>query len=127
MADAYFDTTVFIDYFRGHTGAEYLVLQTLMDRRPLYSPVSVFELWLRPMSRQEEARHLALLRLCEEAQFDSQAAVMMASWLRIQPRSGRRRMLGDAIIAASAAIRGATIYTRNVRDLARFYPNVQSY
>jgi predicted nucleic acid-binding protein len=36
-------------------------------------------------------------------------------------------MLGDAMIAATAASLGSTIYTRNPRDLARFYADVQSY
>jgi predicted nucleic acid-binding protein len=127
MADAYFDTTVFLDYLRGDDGAVELVQRVFAAERPYYSPITVFELWLRSMDRIEESRHLAMLAACREAAFDGDAALIMASWLRIHPRSGRRRMLGDVIIAASAAVRGATIYTRNVRDLSRFYPNVQSY
>lgn len=50
----------------------------------------------------------------------------MASWLRDQARSGRKRLLGDTVIAATASL-GATIYTRNPRDFTRFYPDVQSY
>jgi predicted nucleic acid-binding protein len=51
----------------------------------------------------------------------------MASWLVSQSRSGRRRLLGDAIIAATAASLDATVVTRNPRDFTRFYSDVQSY
>ncbi|HET9477289.1 MAG TPA: PIN domain-containing protein [Dehalococcoidia bacterium] len=128
MADVLFDTTVFVDAYGGHPGARLLVEQVIRrDQRTFYSPVTVFELWLKPMSREEESRHRTLLATCMEAPFDSTAARIMADWLRSQLRSGRRRLLGDAMIAASAASLGATIYTRNPRDFTRFYTDVKSY
>ena len=68
MADALFDTTVFIDAYNGHQGAEHLVQQVITGARTAsVSPISVFELWLRSMTRREEMRHRALLALLEEA------------------------------------------------------------
>jgi predicted nucleic acid-binding protein len=128
MSDAILDTTVFIDARNGLAPA----LDLLARLRALgvslrYSPITVFELWLRPMLRDEEAAHLGLLATCTEAPFDSRAARIMASWLSGHPRSGRKRMLGDAMIAASAASLGAAIFTRNPRDFTRFYTDVQGY
>lgn len=128
MTDVLLDTTVFVDAYINHPGVRLLLRQIRHGAlRALYSPIAVFELWLQPMSRDEESRHLSLLAACAEAPFDSAAARVMADWLRPQPRSGRRRLLGDAMIAATAASLGATIFTRNPRDFTRFYTDVKSY
>jgi len=72
-------------------------------------------------------RHRALLALLEESYFDSDSARLMAAWLQVAPVSRSQRLTGDAIIAATAAARGEVIYTRNVADFVRLYPNVRSY
>lgn len=72
-------------------------------------------------------RYRALLALLEEAPFHSGAALVMASWLQTYSGGLRRRIVGDAMIAATAASRGETIYTRNARDFKRLYPDVRSY
>jgi len=128
MTDVLLDTTVFVDAYIDHPAVRVLLAQIHNGAsRAFYSSITVFELWLKPMSRDEEARHRTLLAACNEAPFDSTAARVMADWLRPQPRSGRRRLLGDAMIAATAASLDATIFTRNPRDFTRFYANVQSY
>lgn len=128
MTDVLLDTTVFVDAYIDHPAVLPLLTQIRNGAlRAFYSSITVFELWLKPMSRDEEARHRTLLAACNEAPFDSRAARVMADWLRPQPRSGRRRLLGDAMIAASAASIGATIFTRNPRDFTRFYTDVKSY
>ncbi len=128
MADVLLDTTVFVDAYVIRPGVSLLVTQIQHGvLRALYSPITVFELWLQRMSRDEESWHRSLLADCVEAPFDSNAARVMADWLRAQPRSGRRRLLGDAMIAATAASLDATLITRNPRDFTRFYTNVQSY
>ena len=128
MADALFDTTVFIDAYNGHQGAEHLVQQVITGARTAsVSPISVFELWLRSMTRREEMRHRALLALLEEAYLDASAARQMAGWLKGSARPVRLRLAGDATIAATASERGEPLYTRNVRDFQRFYANVRSY
>ena len=128
MTDALFDTTVFIDAYNRHGGAEALVRRVVRGSLTAsYSPMTVFELWIRPMQRQEEMRHRALLALLEESYFDSDSARLMAAWLQVAPVSRSQRLTGDAIIAATAAARGEVIYTRNVADFVRLYPNVRSY
>jgi predicted nucleic acid-binding protein len=128
MSDALLDTTVFIDVHLGYPRAVDLI-PALRHRfeRLLHSPITVFEIWLRRMTPYETARHMAFLELTTEVAFDNYAARIMATWLTTQPRSGRRRLLGDAMIAATAASIGATIITRNPRDFTRFYADVQSY
>jgi predicted nucleic acid-binding protein len=128
MADVLLDTTVFIDVYIGNLRATRLIEQFEQStRRMLYSSITVFELWLRPMTRTEESQHLLLLRTCDEAPFGGRAARIMASWFSGHPRSGRRRLLGDAMIAATAASLGATIFMRNPRDFTRFHTDVQGY
>ena len=128
MPDLLFDTTVFVDDYNDNPAAAAAVADVLLgQKRAFYSPVTVFELWLHEMARDEEARHRALLGACISAPFNDDAARVMSSWLSLQPRSGRRRLLGDAMIAATAAALGLTILTRNPRDFTRFYANVQSY
>lgn len=128
MTDALVDTTVLVDLYHRLPSAQ-RVLRDLL-RRPVriyYSPVTVFELSLRVVDRDEESEHVAQLAAFIQAPFDNGAARIMASWLASQSRSGRRRLLGDAIIAATAASLGATVVTRNPRDFTRFYSDVQSY
>lgn len=128
MTDALVDTTVLVDLYHRLPSAQG-VLRDLLQRpvRIYYSPVTVFELGLKRMDSFEESAHAALFAALTEAPFDNRAARIMASWLSSQPRSSRRRLLGDAIIAATASSLGATIYTRNPRDFTRFYTNVESY
>jgi predicted nucleic acid-binding protein len=116
MAHAFLDTTAFIDYWVDYPGVRGRLNEILRSADSLFfSPVTTFEPWVRRMDRTEEARHLSLLDLCTEAPFDGRAS------------SGRRRLPGDAIIAATAASLGATIHARNPRDFIRFYTDVQSY
>ncbi len=128
MADAVFDTTVFVDAYLLHPGAMQLLLDARRGRMDAaYSPVSVYELWLQPLTRRGETFHLATMSVLDEIPFGAAAARLVADWLRGSSRAARLRLASDAMIAASAATVGATVYTRNVRDLSRFYPNVQPY
>ena len=128
MADALFDTTTFIDYYRGYEGARTLIESAASGRvAASYSPFSVVELWIRPMERPEELEYLALLSLLEEAPLTRGVAQLAALWLRGESRLSRQRLIGDALIAATAAVRDEPIYTRNERDFARFGVRVRSY
>jgi predicted nucleic acid-binding protein len=127
MADALFDTTVFIDYSRGDAAAGRLVDPVLIGTTTAsYSPVTVFELWVG-ISRDEELVFRALMALMEEAVFDAEMASQAAEWLRLLPLPMQENLIRDAFIAATAKLREEPVYTRNVRDFARFYANVQSY
>jgi predicted nucleic acid-binding protein len=128
MVSAVFDTTVFMDAFLGDGGASSLI--SWATRRPGtagYSPVTIYELWLQDMSRTEQAFHQSVLMKLHEIAFVSSAAIQVAIWLRRHTRSTRLQRAADAMIAATAASLGATIYTRNPRDFTRFYADVQSY
>ncbi|SRR6266540_1772078 len=128
MTDAVFDTTVFIDSYLGHQGALTL-LSAATDGRleAMYSPITAYELWVRPMGRAAEIFHIAVLSALQDIPVTSALARQVADWPRVATRSQRLRLAADAMIAATAASLGATIYSRNPRDFSRFYTNVQSY
>ncbi len=128
MADALFDTSVFIDYYRGDSRARELVEQIIAGTLTgAYSPISVFELWLGNMGQAEASTYEDLLVLLEEAVFDGHVAKRAANMLQSVSAQDRQRLLGDAFIAATAAERGETIYTRNVRDFQNLNVNVSTY
>lgn len=79
------------------------------------------------MNRHEEFFHQATLRVLRELPVSAREARQVADWLRPSTRAQRLRRATDALIAASAASIGATIFTRNPRDFTRFYTDVQSY
>ena len=128
MSDAVFDTTVFIDSYKGNRGATALI-ETVTEGGLVgwYSPLVVYELWVYPMARDEEFFHQAMLQVLRELPVSSRETRQVAEWLRPWTRPQRLRRATDALIAAGAASIGATIYTRNPRDFTRFYTDVQSY
>jgi predicted nucleic acid-binding protein len=128
MPDAVFDTTVLIDYYRGISAAGGLVTSAREGTLVAWcSPITVYELWLRPMEREEETFYLSLLFTARELPFTRTAARQVGVWLRTATRQQRLALAADAMIAASAAERNLTIYTRNPRDFTRFYTDVQAY
>jgi predicted nucleic acid-binding protein len=129
VADALLDTTFFIDLRRGDVGAAGLWLRIRNESiSGAYSAVSGYELWLsKRLSQADETFFTAVFRLLEEAPLTAEAAVQAAMWLRDLPRRTRDRRLRDAFIAASAHLRGETVYTRNVADLRRFHQDVERY
>lgn len=127
MIDAVFDTRVFIDAFNRQESAA-ILMAAIGNRIAVgYSPITVYEPWLRYMTRSEEAFHTSALTALQEIPFDSASARQVALRLRGYTRSQRLQRASDDMIAATAASVGATIYTRNPRDFTRFYPDVQSY
>ena len=79
------------------------------------------------MGRREELAYVTLLALLEQVEVTSSIGRRAAQWLRSYSRLARQRLVGDALIAATAAERSDTLYIRTVRDFTRFYPNVQAY
>lgn len=128
MTDAVFDTTVLIDAYNGRQGAMIVLSDVATGRlTAAYSPVTIYELWIRSMSRSEEAFYTSVLATADEVAFDSAMARQVAEWLTSVTRAQRLRLAADAMIAATAASLGATVITRNPRDFTRFYSDVQSY
>lgn len=128
MADALFDTSVFIDFYRGEQGAR-LLFEQVRERSlaASYSTFTVFELWLGNMTQEEKNRHIDLLYELEEARFDGQVARTAADLLRGISSTARHRLLGDALIAATALTRSEPIYTRNARDFEQLGVKVNRY
>jgi len=129
MTEAVFDTTVFIDAYEGQGGAVEL-LRACRSREldAGCSAVTIYELWLREMNRDEELFHtIATSSTIPSAAFTSDMALRVARWPKPLSRQQRLRLAADAMIAATAAILGATIYTRNPPDFTRFYTDVRSY
>jgi predicted nucleic acid-binding protein len=128
MTDAVFDTTVFIDSYNGDTRATALMDAATAGRiRGAYSPITIYELWVRAMDRREEGFYNSVLPRFAEQPFTQQLGRKVAAWLQPLSRQRRLQLAAGAIIAATAASLSATPYTRNPRDFSRFYTNVQSY
>ena len=128
MADVLFDTTVFIDYYRGDAGAKDLI-DAVIDGSltASYSSLTSFEIWIGIDDREEELDFLAMLSQCEEAPLTAAMARTAAIWLKgLSPRRAEG-LFRDALIAATANERGEAIYTRNVRDFERLSIDVRTY
>ena len=128
MADVLFDTTVFIDYYRGDAGAKLLIDSLLAGSLTAsYSSLTSFEIWIGISSRGEEIDFLAMLSQCEEAPLTASMARAAAIWLKgFSPRRAEG-WFRDALIAATANERGEAICTRNVKDFERFAFHVRPY
>lgn len=129
MGDLY-DTCVFIDYWNGDSAAVSLI--DSVRKNPLsasYSAISVMELWqFAGLGRQEEIEYVALTRyFLQEAPLSASVAMKAGTWLRSYSRANRMKLTADALVAATAEVRGDTVRTRNLRDIQRFYGKVQNY
>jgi len=130
MSDALFDTGVFIDWWRGDTGAVNLVDGVKTGHLTAsYSSLTIAELWQLPeLGRQEEIEYVALTRrYLQEAPLGFEAARLAGRWLRDCTSNQRRELFADALIAATAQLRGEPVYSRNDRQLRRFYADIQPY
>ena len=128
MADALFDTTVFINYFNGDPAARDLLHPVLAGATTAaVSAVSWFEIWLGLRDHEEQMDFQGILGACEQAPLTNDVACLAAEWLRgISPRRAEA-LFRDALIGANAAERGEPVVTRNTTDFNRFGVNVRSY
>lgn len=124
-----YDTTVFIDYWRGDQGARALVQRArLSPNSATYSPLSAMELWQYPrLTRKEEIEYVALTLFLREAPVTTSIGRQAGQWLRGGRRHDRMRLAADALVAATAQETGDTVRTRNVADISKFYSRVQPY
>lgn len=108
------DTVALIDWFCGRTGVRSYLEDILQgNAEGAFSTISEIEIWqgLRP---GEEPAHEAMLALLRRVPVD-QAIARRAGELRRQ--FGLSELsLPDAAIAATAAVTGRTVLTRNSRD-----------
>ena len=113
------DTDVLIDHFHSHEAA--LVFMSGLaeiNERLAISVVTLTEL-LAGMRSGEEDRTEQLLNLFEVLPIDEVIGRQAAEYLRAYRRS-HRIDFGDALIAATALVNGAELFTRNVKH----YPMV---
>ena len=128
MADALFDTTVFIDYYKGDPGADALMQAVFNGSMTAsHSAITHFEIWSGIRGYHEEIDYLATITWCEEAVLSASMARSAARLLRRFTASRSEAPFRDALIAATASERGEAIYTRNVRDFRRLYSDVRTY
>jgi len=128
MADALFDTTVFIDHYHGDPGAMYLFTRlTRGELKAYYSPITTLEIWVGIKTVQEEVDYSAMLSLMDEAPVTSAIARTASAWLRGQSPRRSDLLLRDALIAATATHHRLTLYSKNVRDFQRLHGDVNAY
>lgn len=70
---------------------------------------------------------IALLEPIEFIQPGPESALEAGRWRAEARRAGRALSLADALIAAAAAVAGATVLTRNARDFALTPVSVETY
>ena len=129
MSELY-DTCVFIDYWNGDKSAKSLIIKAMNCPNTVsYSPISAYEIWLsKKMGRQEEIEFIALTQhFLQDTGLTTNAAKKAGQSLVSYQRNQRMRLASDAIIASTAEERGDKIRTRNIKDLTKFYKNVEVY
>jgi hypothetical protein len=124
--NALVDTSVLIDYLRGHEGAAG-VLETERSAGPLHaSEITRLEV-LAGMRPAEEAGTRALLSTLiwhtVDADVAEQAGELGRRWLRSHPTIDG----ADLAIAATTILNGSRLLTRNVRHFPMFAQLSQPY
>ncbi len=108
------DTDILIDHFHSNKAAlSFMKDLSGADEQLAISAVTVTEL-LGGMRPGEEARTERLLALFDILPVDETVGRQPAAYLRAFRRS-HRIDLGDAVIAATAFLHGAELFTRNVK------------
>jgi predicted nucleic acid-binding protein len=105
------DTSIWIAFFQGETGADIELLdQALRDRQVVMVPVVLTELLSEPKLSAEVAKTLSQLLLLEiDAGYWQRAGELRAKVLAKR----RKARLGDALIAQSCVDRGIPLLTRD--------------
>jgi predicted nucleic acid-binding protein len=125
-----YDTCVFIDYWNGDSAASTLINKAVNSPKTVsYSPISVVELWQSAkLERQEEIEFAALTQhFLQDAGLNTNVAKRAGQSLMSYHKHQRMQLTSDAIIAATAEERGDKIRTRNIKDIKKFYSNVEIY
>jgi predicted nucleic acid-binding protein len=120
------DTSVLVDVLRGDPGAMTAYLTARRRRKCTVSTVTVAELLAGLRSGEEDALAAALDGV-EVAPIDLEVGVtagrLAATWGRSHPGIG----MADHIVAATAILGGAELWTRNVRHFPMFPGLVSPY
>lgn len=108
------DTNIIIDHLRGKSAAlEFLELNIKDGKKLLLSVIARVEL-MSGMRPDEEAKIESFLSIFEEVVINRDVAVIAGRYMNTYARSHGLNT-ADAIIAASAKFRSATLYTLNIK------------
>ena len=108
------DTDILIDHFHGNEAAKAFIREKLLSGETLtISVVTVSEI-IAGMRSGEEQRTEMLFGLFNIFPVDVTIARIAGAYLNRYP-SANELDLGDVLIAATALVNGAELYTRNVR------------
>ena len=106
------DTDVIIWHLRGHEPTEAL-LRTIEDEQPLgCSALSAFEVWAGARPQEEEPTR-RFLEMLDQIPAGSRIALAAAGYWRDFRRRGVTLGRADALIAATAQVRGLILVTYN--------------
>lgn len=110
------DSTVLIDHANGDAGATALLERLFGEGQGLYTCDVVTCEALSKGDSQQLAAMQALLDALEYVATSPEAARWAGESRRLRHAAGRRRALGDALIAGAAISIGATVVTRDRAD-----------
>lgn len=108
------DTDIAIDHFHGNRSARDFFEQALASGEPLYISVVTLTELLAGMRPDEEDLTEKLLSLFTVIEADAAIGRKAGAYLRKYSRS-HNLDLGDALLAATAALTGAELVTRNIK------------
>jgi predicted nucleic acid-binding protein len=108
------DTDIAIDHFHGNRSARDFFEQALASGEPLYISVVTLTELLASMRPNEEDLTEKLLSLFTVIEADTAIGRKAGTYLRKYSRS-HNLDLGDALLAATAALTGAELVTRNIK------------
>ncbi|MCI0637423.1 MAG: type II toxin-antitoxin system VapC family toxin, partial [Actinobacteria bacterium] len=113
------DTSVLVDYLRGHEPARAAVTDALRSNRVVVSLVSKIEV-LAGMRPDEETRTYRLFGQLEWADVDDDVAERAGRLAAAFARTHKGVELADFVVAATADLLDATLWTRNRRHFPMF-------
>jgi hypothetical protein len=114
MARQLLDTDILIDFLRGRAAAWSLMANLRAGgEAPLISAISVAEVFAGARRGEEEAAE-RLLSVLDKVPVSETIARHAGEFLRAYQQSHGLE-LGDALVAATALVAGATLITRNVK------------
>ena len=114
MPEYLFDSTVLIDYLRGHLAVRpFIEILLEQPRTVTYSVITEAELWAGVRNPQDERRHKDILSRMKRLGVSSRIARLAGQ--RYGRYNSQGLALPDAIIAASANVHAKTLVTRNTK------------
>lgn len=113
------DTSILIDYLRGHEAARRALRRALEGDTVVCSVVSRIEV-LAGMRLEEEARTYALFGQLSWAVVDDDVAERAGRLASCYAQSHRGVELADFVVAATTELSGATLWTCNAKHFPMF-------